>query len=292
MRPSNLPPAERQPSVAETVVTRLDSRLAASSPGDTVATGFPSLDQILGGGFRRQDLVVLGGDVGSGKSSFALAIALRAATLGTPVTLLSGEMSEERLTERVLALDGRVSVDALRSGALDDVSRGAIGAAAIRMRDLPLHIRSLGGDHFGEVAAALDTVPRRGLLVLDDLQLTAGPGPAETTEERLAQVVRALKSLALERDVAILAVAQLPRFHPGRRDPRPQMEDLGGLGVVKQTADVVLTLFREEMYRPGSGVEGAVELIVAKNRNGPTGYLDLYFYRHWLRFEDMLDPDR
>ncbi len=292
MRPSNLPPADRPPSVAESVVARMDSRQAAGSIGDTVPTGFPSLDQLLGGGIRRQDLVVLGGDVGSGKSSLALAIAFRAAGLGTPVTLLSGEMSEERLTERVLALDGRVSVDALRSGALDDVSRAAIGAAALRLRDLPLHFRPLTGEQFGEVAAALDTVPRRGLLVLDDLQMTAGPGPAETTEERLAQVVRALKSLALEREVAILAVAQLPRFHPGRRDPRPQLEDLGGLGVVKQTADVVLALYREEMYRPGSGVDGAVELIVAKNRNGPTGYLDLYFYRHWLRFEDMLDPDR
>jgi replicative DNA helicase len=292
MRPSNLPPAERQPSVAESVVARMDSRVAAGSTGDTVATGFPSLDQLLGGGIRRQDLVVLGGDVGSGKSSFALAIALRAARLGTPVALLSGEMSEERLTERVLALDGRVSVDVLRSGTIDDVSRAAIGAAALRLRDLPLHIRSLTGEHFGEVVAALDTVPRRGLLVVDDLQMTAGPGTAESTEERLAQVVRALKALALERDVAVLAVAQLPRFHPGRRDPRPVLEDLGGLGVVKQTADVVLALYREEMYRPGSGVEGAVELIVAKNRNGPTGYLDFYFYRHWLRFEDMLDPDR
>jgi replicative DNA helicase len=128
--------------------------------------------------------------------------------------------------------------------------------------------------------------------VLDDLQMTASPLPATVNDERLGITVRALKNLALERDVAILAVAQLPKFHAGRRDPRPTLDDLGGQGVVKQVADVVLAIYREEMYRPSYGVEGAVELLVAKNRNGPTGYLDLYFYRHWLRFEDMLDPDR
>jgi len=153
-------------------------------------------------------------------------------------------------------------------------------------------VRSLPGERFEEVTEALDTVPRRALLVLDDLQMTASPVAGAVGEERLALTVRALKAVALERDVAVLALAQLPRFRAGRRDPRPTLDDLGGQGVVKQVADVVLAIFREEMYRPGYGVEGAVELMIAKNRNGATGYLDLYFYRNWLRFEDMLDPDR
>ncbi len=270
----------------------MDSRADAGGPGDTVATGFGSLDRLLGGGIRRQDLVVLAGDVGAGKSSFALAIALRSAAAGTPVVYLSGEMSEERLMERALALEGRVPVDALRGGELDDVSRSAVGAAALRLRDLPLIIRPLLGERFEEVGAALDTVPRRGLLVLDDLQMTASPLPQADGDERAAATIRALKSLALERDVAILALAQLPKHRAARRDPRPTLDDLGGQGVVKQVADVVLAIYREEMYRPAHGVEGAVELIIGKNRNGPTGYLDLYFYRNWLRFEDMLDPDR
>jgi replicative DNA helicase len=135
-------------------------------------------------------------------------------------------------------------------------------------------------------------VPRRALLVLDDVGMTASPAANVAGDERLALTVRALKAVALERDVAILALAQLPKFHSGRHDPRPTLDDLGGLGVVKQVADVVLSIYREEMYRPSYGVEGAVELVVGKNRNGPTGYLDLYFYRNWLRFEDMLDPDR
>ena len=286
------PSSSRAPSPAEALVARLDAQASSGERGDTVPTGFASLDSRLGGGLRRQDLVVLAGDVGVGKSSFALAIALRTAASGVPVTYLSGEMSEERLMERALALLGRVPVDTLRAGELDDLSRSAVGAAALRLRDLPLHVRPLAGERFEETSEALDTVPRRGLLILDDLQLAASPIPALQGEERSAATARALKSLALERDVAVLAVAQLPRFRAGRKDPRPTLDDLGGQGAIKQVADVVLAIYREEMYRPGPGVEGAVELIVAKNRNGETGYLDLYFYRNWLRFEDMLDPDR
>jgi replicative DNA helicase len=283
---------DRLSSPAEAVVARIDSRGEPGVTGDTVPTGFPSLDRMLGGGVRRQDVVILAGDVGSGKSSFALGIALRSAKAGTPVTYLSGEMSEARLMERALALEGRVPADVLRGGELDDLSRSAIGAAALRLRGLPLHVRPLAGERFEELSEALDTVPRRGLLVLDDLQMAASPPPAATGDERLAATVRGLKNLALERDVAVLAVAQMPKFQADRGDPRPTLDDLGGQGVVKQVSDVVLAIYREEMYRPGYGVEGAVELIIAKNRNGPTGFLDLYFYRQWLRFEDILDPDR
>lgn len=88
----------------------------------------------------------------------------------------------------------------------------------------------------------------------------------------------------------MLALAQLPRLRRERGDPRPTLDDLGALGAIKQNADFVLAIYREEMYRPGQGVEGATELIVAKNRNGPTGFVDLFFYSRYLRFEDMLDP--
>jgi replicative DNA helicase len=110
-------------------------------------------------------------------------------------------------------------------------------------------------------------------------------------EERVALSVRALKAIAVERDLVVLVTAQLPGHRASRPDPRPTLEDLGGFGAVKQNADVILMIYREEMYRPGQGVEGATELIVAKNRNGPTGFVDLYFYPKWLRFVDMLDAD-
>jgi replicative DNA helicase len=275
----------------EKLVAQLDDRLAGAPPSDTVATGFPSLDRLLAGGFRRRDLVVLAGDVGSGKSALALGIAIRAAGAGAPTMYFSGEMGPERVMERALALEARVSVDDLRQGRLDDVARAGVGAAALRLRDSPLLIRPLLGTNFEEVSEALDIVPRRQLLVIDSLQLTTPPRPAARLQERVAQAARALKALALEKDLVVLAIAQLPHLQAGRPDSRPVLDDLGALGAIKQNADVILTIYREEMYRPGQGVEGATELILAKNRNGPIGFVDLFFYSRWLRFVDMLDAD-
>jgi replicative DNA helicase len=134
-------------------------------------------------------------------------------------------------------------------------------------------------------------IPRRRLLIIDSLQLTAAPRPAPRLEERVALAVRALKALAVDQGIVVLALSQLPHHRASRPDPRPTLDDLAALGAIKQNADVVLMIYREEMYRPGQGVEGATELILAKNRNGPTGFVDLYFYPRWLRFVDMLDAD-
>jgi len=281
----------------ERVLGRLDEARAGTPAPDTVSTGFPSLDLRLGGGIRRRDLVVLGGDVGSGKSALALAVALRSAAGGVPTLYLSGEMDEERVAERALAIESRVSIDDLRLGRLDDAARSAAGAATLRLRALPLAVRPLLGGDFDELRRALDAMEageggrRPVLVVVDSLQHVEPPRPAARSAERLAAAVRALKALALAEDVAVLATAQLPGLRGGRADQRPTLDDLGAFGAVKQLADVVLALYREEMYRPGGGVEGATELLLLKNRNGPTGFVDLYFHATWLRVEDLLDPE-
>jgi len=280
----------RRPTL-ESLVQRVDAHRPGDVPADTIPTGFPSLDKLLGGGLRRRDLVVLGGDVGSGKSAFALGIALRVAQQELGVVLLSGEMDEERLMERALAIEGRVSVDELRSAQLNDQMRAGIGAAAVRLRGLPLTLLPLAATDLETAAARLERLDHLALVVIDYLQLVPPPvGARGGQDEELAAVLRHLKALALEREVVLLVVAQLPRYAPGRTNPRPHLDDFGHLGAVKQHADLVLGLYREEMYHPGYGVDGAVELLVAKNRNGPTGFVDLYFYRRWMRFEDMLDP--
>ena len=276
--------------LVEGLVARIDAMAPGSSAPDTVPSGFPSLDRMLGGGFRRQDIAILAGDVGSGKSALALGIAIRAARAGVPTLHLSGEMSPDRVMERALALEGKASVDDLRQGRLDPAVRAAVGAAAHRLRGIPLLLRPLLGESFEEVREALDIVPPRVLLVVDSLQLAPSPRPAARLEERVALAMRALKAVAVDRDLTVLATAQLPHHRAARPDPRPTLDDLGGLGAIKQNADVVLAIYREEMYRSRQGVEGATELIVAKNRSGPTGFVDLYFYSRWLRFEDMLDP--
>src|SRR5207244_11979051 len=103
---------------------------------------------------------------------------------------------------------------------------------------------------------------------------------------------RRVKGLGAEPQVGLLVGWRLASFATGRDNARPTLDDFGHLGAIKQHADVALAIYREEMYSPGYGVEGATELLVLKNRNGPTGFVDLYFYRRWLRFEDMLDHDR
>jgi replicative DNA helicase len=127
--------------------------------------------------------------------------------------------------------------------------------------------------------------------VVDYVQLLPPAEVKPTQDEEAAVTVRALKAVALEQRVACLAVSQIARAVSERGDKRPRLEDFGAAGAVKHHADIVLSLYREEMYNPGGGVEGATELLVAKNRNGPTGFVDLYFYSRFVRFEDMLDPE-
>ncbi|MFQ5704168.1 MAG: DnaB-like helicase C-terminal domain-containing protein [Gemmatimonadales bacterium] len=254
-----------------------------------MTTGFASLDNALGGGFRRHDLIVLGGDVGSGKSALAIAIALRVAAAGKPVAFLSGEMDEDRIMERALAIEGRAAIDDLRAARLPPAVRSAVGAAALRLRNLPLHVYPMKGASLEEElsgACAMDPA----LVIIDYLQLLTPAESRSTQSEDCAASIRAIKAFALDTKTSCLAVSQLPRHSADRTDRRPTLDDFGALGSIKQHADVVLGLYREEMYQAGAGVEGATELIIAKNRNGPTGFIDLYFYKQFMRFEDMLDP--
>lgn len=287
------------------LLARIDAVADGGPAHDSVPTGFPSLDKLLGGGFRRGDLVVLGGDVGSGKSALALAMALRVAEQGRRTAFYSAEMGIERVHERLLAIEGRVMVDELRTGMLDESRRAGVGAAAVRLRDVPLAVQRLPAAGLPALVEALGThaggtgAPHRAepdlehvgqeLVVVDGLQsLSDG---VRDTAEGAAAATRALKALALDLDVTLLLTAPLPAL-AARDDMRPTLDDFGAMGAVKQQADVVLGLFREGMYETARALEGATELLVRKNRNGGTGYVDLYFYAQWLRFEDMLEPDR
>lgn len=277
-----------QPRLAD-LLRRTDAITDGAPPIDTVTTGFPTLDRLLGGGLRRGDLIVLGGDVGTGKSALVLAIALRAAEEKNAVTYLSGEMSPMRVHERLLAIEGRASIDALRSGTMDDETRASLGAVALREQlKLPV-VRAMPHEGSDALDAEARREPKPALMVVDSLQHIHGSGaPAENN----AQAVLALKELAMRNHVAVLVTAHLPELPANRENLRPQLHDFGAVGAIKQLADVVLGLFREEIYHPVPGSEGAAELAILKNRHGPTTYIDLYFYKQWLRFEDMVDPDR
>ena len=271
------------------LLSRVDSVADGSPPRDTIGSGFPSLDKMLGGGFRRGDLVVLGGDVASGKSALALAFATRASTRHSRVAFLSAEMSVERVLERIMAMEARTRIDDLRQGTLDDATRANAGAVALQLREhLPI-LDCVPSGGMAELAALLDGLAAVDLLIVDSIAaLAIGSRPLD---EEHATAVRHLKALALDRDVAVLATAPLPNL-AARLDRRPVIDDFGALGTIKQQADVVLGLFREDMYEQARDIAGATELLVRKNRNGPVGYVDLFFYAQWMRFEDMLDPER
>jgi replicative DNA helicase len=271
------------------LLARVDAISDGSPSRDTIASGFPSIDKVLGGGFRRGDLIILGGDVASGKSALGLAFAVRAAQQPARVAFFTAESGVERVLERIIAIEARARVDDLRRGTLDDVARATAGSVALKLRDrLPI-VERLGTGGMRGLIDQLDGLPNLDLVLIDSV--TALLSGRSSLDEELATVVRELKTLALDRDVAILATAPLPHLSE-RPDRRPTLDDFGAMGTVKQLADVVLGLFRPDMYEPARDIEGATELLIRKNRNGATGYVDLYFYAQWMRFEDMLDPDR
>ncbi len=275
------------------LLTRVDAVVDGAAPPDGIPTGYPSLDKLLGGGPRLGDLVVLGGDVGSGKSALALSMALRASLAGHKVELITSESDIPRLLERALAMEGRAPIDNIRRGMLDETMRASLGSAVLRMRDAVPGISRISAarDDGGPRDLAERVLALKGegeLVIIDSLQ--GVPTGAKPQDEELAETVRLLKSAALDARVVVLLTAQLPALTRSHPDNRPTLDDFGALGAVKQHADIVLALYREELYSSAPGQEGATDLLVLKNRNGPTAYVDLYFYKQWLRFEDMVEP--
>lgn len=274
-------------------LTRLIGRLDRAAAGDVdqgiVPCGFPSIDRAVGGGFRRGDLVVLGADDSAGASSLALAIALRCG--GRPL-YLTGEMRPDRAYERALAMAARVPLETLRLGVISEDERTRLATAAVAMRERAPIVESIvdGGLEVVEraVVAAVGATGSVPLVVIDPLEslLDRDTGHAEV----LGYALLGLKRLALRHDCALLVTAHLPLLDRARLDRRPRLTDFGLAGAVGTHADVVLGLYREELYEVADlGVTGGAELLVLKQRDGARGYVDLYFDARYGRFEDVLD---
>src|SRR5690349_12831868 len=204
---SPTPQPETTASSLPELLGQIDAIAEGAADTDTITTGFVSLDRSLGGGFRRGDLAVLGGDVGSGKSAFALAIALRSAEHHS-VGYFSAEMTQQRLMERVLAMEGRVRVDELRQGAFDELARARVGAAAVRLRERLPRFGRIANDASGGLPEGWDEAGVPDLVIVDAIQ-GIGAGRRDAAEEQ-ASAIRELKTLALDAGIAILATAQLP----------------------------------------------------------------------------------
>ncbi len=274
------------------VVSRLDRQRGdferTSDTGESdaviVPSGFPSIDRAIGGGFRRGELVVLGGDVGVGCSALVLAMALRA---NRRVLLVTSEMHPERTYERALSLSARVSLETLRLGVVSADERTRLATAALMLRDKAPIVETLVTGGVETVEQALDASPEATLVVVDALEGLLDRD--HTPSDALAHAVLMLKRLALRRRVVVLLTTHLPALDRHRADLRPRLADFGLGGAIGAHADLVLGLYRDELYETDLGVSGATELLVLKHRDGPREYIDLYFDGRFGRFEDVLE---
>jgi len=271
-------------------LTRVVSRVDRLRDGDAdpaiIATGFPSIDRAIGGGIRRGDLIVMGGDDAVGCSALALAIALR---VTQRALFLTSEMVPERAYERALAMSARVSLESLRLGVVSEDERVRLAAAAVSLRDRAPVIETLAPGGVPAVRRVAGTDPAPAVIFVDGLEalLETGPTRHPSRDEALAAAVLSLKQLALETDAAVVLLSHLPALDRTRHDRRPRLTDFGVCGAVATHADMVFGLYREELYDGDLGVAGATELRLLKHRDGALAYVDLFFYAQWLRFEDV-----
>lgn len=254
-----------------------------------LATGFYEFD-IKTAGLQAQDMVVVAGRPSMGKSAFVLSICEHASvTLGKPVAIFSLEMSKEQLVQRLLCSHARVDAQKVRTGYLSHADWPLLTKAAGRLSEAPIFIDDTPGLNIFELRAKarrLRSHHNIELVVVDYLQLMQGGFRPENRQQEISEISRSLKALARELDCPLIAVSQLSRAVEARAGNRPQLSDLRESGAIEQDADVVVFLYREEYYNPSEENRNKAEAIVAKQRNGPTGTVDLVFIKEWTRFDN------
>ena len=265
-----------------------------------VASGFKDLDELTAG-FQPSDLIIVAGRPSMGKTAFVLNIAQNAALdHNVPVAFFSLEMSKEQLVQRLLTSEGRVDAQRLRKGKLHDDEFVRLGRAAGILSHAPIWIDDTPGMTLLEMrskARRLKIENNIGMVVIDYLQLMQGPTNTESRQQEISYISRSLKALARELRVPVVALSQLSRAPEQRtgENKRPQLSDLRESGAIEQDADLVMFIYRQEMYdgptdKDGNSLEGRAEIIVGKQRNGPTGLVNLYFNKTYTRFENLLAP--
>jgi len=277
--------------IIEANIDALEERQGKKALVTGVPTGFTQLDHKTSG-FQGSDMIILAARPSMGKTALALNIARNAAIDGNvPVAIFSLEMSKESLSERLLCAEARVDSSRLRGGFLNPEDWHRIIAAASVLSEAPIYI-----DDSPDISAtSIRTKSRRlkmdkdlGLIIIDYLQLMKGRTATERRDLEISEISRALKLLAKELNVPVVALSQLNRKLEERSDKRPQLSDLRESGALEQDADVVAFIYRDEVYNKDENNpnRGTAEVIVAKQRNGPTGVVPLTFLGQYTRFEN------
>ncbi len=275
-------------------MTRLDQVHSQRGTILGVPTGFVDLDRLLGG-LQRSDLIILAGRPGMGKSALALSIAYNATlTHGRRVGIFSLEMSKEQLIQRLLAVDSRIDQQRLHAGWVEDYEWEQVMLSMEALSELSLWI----DDTSSISTIQLRSKARRWLLehnidliVVDYLQMmqatTHDGRKPENRVQEVSVISRALKGLARELNIPVLALAQLSRAVESRHSKVPQLSDLRESGAIESDADVVMFIYRDDMYNPESERPNTADVIIAKHRNGPVGQVTLAFDKHQTRFHDV-----
>ncbi len=266
-----------------------------SNQGFSVPTGFYQLDDMLGG-FQNSDLIIIAARPSMGKTAFALSVARNAAIdHKVPIAFFSLEMATIQLVIRLLCAEGRLNAHQVRTGKLPAEEGIKLSKNAHKLIEAPLYIDDSPAQTILEIRAKtrrLKAEKNIGMVVIDYLQLMQGPYNAESREREISHISRSLKALAKELKIPVIALAQLNRAVEARHDKRPQLSDLRESGSIEQDADVVIFLNRPEQYgikqdSDGNSLEGVAEVIVGKQRNGPTGEVKLAFIKEYARFENL-----
>ena len=252
--------------------------------------GFHELDKMLSG-LQKADLVIVAGRPSMGKTAFTLNMAQNVGLRGKkPVAIFSLEMSRAQLAMRMLCSEGRIDSNKLRSGQLTEQDWIRLTRAAGELSDAPIYIDDTAQLSVLEMRAKARRLKARhglDLIIVDYLQLMRGHGKVESREREISDISRALKGMAKELDVPVIALSQLNRAVEARQDKRPMMVDLRESGAIEQDADVISFIYRDEVYNEESPDTGIAEIIVGKHRNGPTGTVKLAFLKHYTRFENL-----
>ena len=270
-----------------------------------VPTGFTDMDQLLGGGLQRSDMVVLAARPSLGKSTLALNMARHAAAQGFVVGVFSLEMGGDQLGLRLLASEADVDSYRLRLGLITEADERRLLDAIGLLSDLPLYIDDTPIQGVVEMrgkARRLQAERGLDLLIVDYLQLISGSGRVDYRVQEMGEISRSLKGLARDLDTPVLACSQLSRAVEQRPTHRPMLSDLRESGSIEQDADVVAFIYREDVYTTEDEWEkrnqadpypkNIAEIIVAKHRNGPVGKVPLYFRENVVRFESLESPAR
>ncbi len=260
-----------------------------------VPTGFYELDEILGG-FQKSDLIIIAARPSMGKTALALTLARNAAIEHkVPVGIFSLEMATMQLIIRMICAEARINAHLVRTGKLPHSEAPKLSRTVHRLTEAPIFVDDTPAQTVLEIRAKarrLKAEKNVGMIIIDYLQLMQGPAKAESREREISHISRSLKSLAKELNIPVIALAQLNRAVETRTDKRPQLSDLRESGSIEQDADVVMFLNRPEYYgiekdENGDSLEGVAEVIIGKQRNGPTGTVKLSFIKEYARFENL-----